>query len=419
VYDYAIGIAGGLAGVMLMIGGFQYLTAGGDASRVGAAKKRITDSMVGLVLVLGAFLILNTINPDLVNMSEIRVPMVQKQVFVACNRFLPKAKCGEPFSLTPIAGKNAENTPNILDRYEISTGDTCAGGSCKKAGLDDVNYKCAQTSSPPQGATLGQSSAVEPWGCYTCKKYGDPCTGNGASDECCTGFCANGVCRTGENGDDCDSNNQECKSGICQQAWSDKCSSGLNGMPCDADNECKDGHVCVKSSGLNVCLKPQVGGWCADNNDCPGGMTCVNDHCGGPSAECTPGKVGAGTDFCVAAYGQGAKCIDGTGTDYCGTGEPGAPCKEDSDCKRGPNGPGYCIDSIVETVTGAKGVCSDGSPGSRCDEGWQCNPGPFCFKIGRFGTCTAGEEWDGCMTNTDCNQGLYKCDTTNHRCIKK
>ncbi|HSD12472.1 MAG TPA: hypothetical protein VLC10_02840, partial [Patescibacteria group bacterium] len=43
VYSYAVGVAGLLAGVMFVIGGFQYLTAGGDASRVSQGRDRITN----------------------------------------------------------------------------------------------------------------------------------------------------------------------------------------------------------------------------------------------------------------------------------------------------------------------------------------------------------------------------------------
>ncbi len=76
VYTYAVGLAGLLAAVMFMVGGFQYLTAGGDASRVGAAKKRITDAVIGLALVLGSFVILDTINPDLIAVQSIRIQTV-------------------------------------------------------------------------------------------------------------------------------------------------------------------------------------------------------------------------------------------------------------------------------------------------------------------------------------------------------
>ncbi|MEY4745129.1 MAG: Type secretion system pilin, partial [Candidatus Parcubacteria bacterium] len=86
VYSYAVGIAATLAGVMLVVGGFQYLTAGGDAGRVTKAKERITDAAVGLLLVFGSFVILTTINPELVSNPALRITTVKRVAFTAEER---------------------------------------------------------------------------------------------------------------------------------------------------------------------------------------------------------------------------------------------------------------------------------------------------------------------------------------------
>ena len=56
---------------MMIIGGFQYLTSAGDASKIGAAKSRMANALIGLVLVLGAYTILKTINPELLVMKPL------------------------------------------------------------------------------------------------------------------------------------------------------------------------------------------------------------------------------------------------------------------------------------------------------------------------------------------------------------
>lgn len=81
VYRYAVTVAGLLAGVMFVVGGFQYLTAGGDASRVSKGRDRITDAVIGLALVLGAYVILLTVNPDLVSLTSLRVQTVARRTF--------------------------------------------------------------------------------------------------------------------------------------------------------------------------------------------------------------------------------------------------------------------------------------------------------------------------------------------------
>lgn len=76
IYNFVIGIAGLVAATIMIVGGFQYLTAGGDANRVSAAKSRIANALIGLVLALSAYLLLNTINPALVNFKTPDVPAV-------------------------------------------------------------------------------------------------------------------------------------------------------------------------------------------------------------------------------------------------------------------------------------------------------------------------------------------------------
>lgn len=83
VYDYAVGIAAVLAATMMMIGGFQYLMAGGDSGKVSEAKKRITDALVGLVLALGAYTILTTMSDRLISLGSIRVETIKREILQA------------------------------------------------------------------------------------------------------------------------------------------------------------------------------------------------------------------------------------------------------------------------------------------------------------------------------------------------
>jgi hypothetical protein len=78
VYRYAVFIASVFAAIMLMLGGVQWLTAGGSPARIGAAKKRIKNAVIGLVLVLTSFMLLNGINPDLVMVRPLRVKQIEQ-----------------------------------------------------------------------------------------------------------------------------------------------------------------------------------------------------------------------------------------------------------------------------------------------------------------------------------------------------
>jgi len=58
VIQVALGFAGVALFVMLLVGGFKYLTAGEDPKAVEEARKTLTYAIGGLVLIAAAFLIL-------------------------------------------------------------------------------------------------------------------------------------------------------------------------------------------------------------------------------------------------------------------------------------------------------------------------------------------------------------------------
>ena len=66
VFTFAIMIAGLLAFGALIYGGFSYLTSAGDPSKMKDGQDQIIAGFLGLIIVLSSFLILNTINPQLV-----------------------------------------------------------------------------------------------------------------------------------------------------------------------------------------------------------------------------------------------------------------------------------------------------------------------------------------------------------------
>ena len=68
LYNFGIAAIGIAALIMLGIGGFMYITSAGNASRMETAKEYIWDAIIGLILALSAYLILYTINPDLVRL---------------------------------------------------------------------------------------------------------------------------------------------------------------------------------------------------------------------------------------------------------------------------------------------------------------------------------------------------------------
>jgi hypothetical protein len=64
----SVAVASLLAVIMLTIGGFKYMTT--DSSfQMGSAKEQIANAIIGLLIVLAAILLLETINPEIVSMN--------------------------------------------------------------------------------------------------------------------------------------------------------------------------------------------------------------------------------------------------------------------------------------------------------------------------------------------------------------
>lgn len=69
IYAFGIWTVGVAAMFMIIVGGFMYMTSAGNTSRAEAARRTITNALIGLVAALTAYLILYIINPDFVNIT--------------------------------------------------------------------------------------------------------------------------------------------------------------------------------------------------------------------------------------------------------------------------------------------------------------------------------------------------------------
>ena len=78
IFNFSIQILGLIIFVIIVISGFQWLTAGGNVGTISKAQSRITQALLGAVILLASFLILKTINPDLIKggstLETINVP---------------------------------------------------------------------------------------------------------------------------------------------------------------------------------------------------------------------------------------------------------------------------------------------------------------------------------------------------------
>ena len=69
IYVWSLGLAVLLALLMIIVGGYHIMTAGGNAEQSTKGKEYITSALIGVVILFCAYLLLHQINPDLVNFN--------------------------------------------------------------------------------------------------------------------------------------------------------------------------------------------------------------------------------------------------------------------------------------------------------------------------------------------------------------
>lgn len=148
IYRYTVGIGGILATVMIIFGGIVYLTAGGNTGRIGEAKEYISNALIGLVLLFTSYLLLQTLNPDLVKLSMPRTfvvrPRIMGDLFCqdlkhAPGQELKFAKADKPVESLVEANYNISSLDSLPcgeKFYELSAADqSCTGSYCREGNL--------------------------------------------------------------------------------------------------------------------------------------------------------------------------------------------------------------------------------------------------------------------------------------------
>lgn len=77
-YRYLTGISAIAAAIMIVYGGFLYIFAAGGGS-VKKGRTIITDAVIGLILILGAYTILATVNPETLSLKALDIQMIRPE----------------------------------------------------------------------------------------------------------------------------------------------------------------------------------------------------------------------------------------------------------------------------------------------------------------------------------------------------
>jgi hypothetical protein len=76
IYLFAVGICGAIALAAILLGAIKYIGAAGNSSKMTDAKDQIVSAILGVVILLSSYVILYTINPDLVRIG-LRLPEIK------------------------------------------------------------------------------------------------------------------------------------------------------------------------------------------------------------------------------------------------------------------------------------------------------------------------------------------------------
>jgi hypothetical protein len=185
-YKWLVGAASIIAIVFIMIGGLQYAVAGGHGD-VAGAKKRILNAVVGLVLLLSTWLILYTVNPNLLKLEVPRFPLIRQVELLgdeSCNYLLgvwakfpnsttaPYTKeGGAPFDSPHAKGSGDEKEGKRYTLENNTNGFKC--GSMADITKDWLGEEVSDGSTcvfdyceEPEGVCVGTGEDAE---CLTCK----------------------------------------------------------------------------------------------------------------------------------------------------------------------------------------------------------------------------------------------------------
>lgn len=260
-YNYALGFVLMIAIIMVMVGGVQWILARGGGG-VEAAKKRISNAVLGVILLLAAYLILNTISPAIVKLSLPRIPLNKANKFAFsdvsnCGGYKDASSC----SANAVGINKGWNcvapigTTSTGCRWD-ATSKTCV--LAPPAASGGLFAQCPNGNECQSGLTCVKMNLT--FGCTACTdgKIGSPCASSGD--------CAEGA--------ECDDNTKQCRGeldrpigSVCETAADpSQCATGF----CDPSGGGlkMSWYTIVASTGIcksKKIMEKDVGAICTDN----------------------------------------------------------------------------------------------------------------------------------------------------------
>ncbi|HXF44232.1 MAG TPA: pilin [Candidatus Paceibacterota bacterium] len=161
IYMFSVGIAGVLAVGMIVVGAIMISVSAGNPDKQREGRDYITSALWGVALLLGSYLILRTINPRLVNLSELeRTTREARQVRILTYELA----AGAATTTCPTEGQTGcfFNENNEACPFDLTSDAVCTSLDSRTSACDNVPDTNAA------GETLSPSPRY-PCACWNCK----------------------------------------------------------------------------------------------------------------------------------------------------------------------------------------------------------------------------------------------------------
>lgn len=138
VYKFGIWTIGIAALFMLSIGAFVYITSAGNNAVMGTAKTIIADAIIGLVLAMLSWLLLNTINPDLLSAPGISSGSSPTDPWTPTTPVAPPSSKYLGFN-TQVPAQNSDASEELNDLLNCMNSNRPSGSTITISSISDGN----------------------------------------------------------------------------------------------------------------------------------------------------------------------------------------------------------------------------------------------------------------------------------------
>jgi len=275
IFRFGVVLIASFLVVLMVVGGVIYMTSAGNKGRADKGLGYIKNAAYALIAVIFSYFILNTINPNLTNLSINGVGNITGKKL--CAEITTKDLCGKKTNTCIWLDKKEACVSGSVQCESISTETDCnlLGNSCLWIQQTDLKGSCVT----PRPKTAGD--------CELLKTLNGCQTGSGCTWEYGCNLKKSNLVLLNVGPNPCTKYKYDstCKSNIsCKWYTKGSCMKSIDAYNIDCSNrqetDCTKRSACYwnNSEGVKRCLKsPPIDAKCSSHDDCSISQYCDND----------------------------------------------------------------------------------------------------------------------------------------------